>query len=213
MPRKRARPKDSLPRHRRKVHAEGLIYRYYLEKKTLAQCWLEVHPDSGASKRSRTRMASAEIEWYRRMYPLGVEALLYLKQMGVSELLDELKKLVHATETIKAGSVRVVGEDGSFKETYLFKERPALKIRLEAIRLWAKMLGLIAGGRKGVVPPGEKPAGGDPRNGTANGHGPPPRRIHGAEPMPSEEWMEDWEQLQEDRRQEQRDGSTDDGWD
>ena len=71
------------------------------------------------------------------------------------------------------------------------------KIQLEALKLWLQVLGLIGGGRKGVVPPGDQPVNGE-RNVT--GDGPPPRRIHGAEDLTPEQWMESWHELQEDRR-------------
>lgn len=216
MPRKRVLPKDDpLPRHRRKVLAEGLIYRFYLEKKPLAQCWLEVHPDSTASERSRREMASAEMNWYRRAHPLGVEQLLLLKQMGVSELLDELKSVVFAKEQVKIGVQRESAGEGGYVDTYGFEERVPLKIKLEAIKLWAQVLGLIGGGRPGVTPPGEQSPDDDQRNVT--GSGVPVRKIHGADPMTHDEWMAEWEQLQEDRRkrrevqaQRERDGLTDD---
>ena len=71
------------------------------------------------------------------------------------------------------------------------------KIQLEALKLWLQVLGLIGGGRKGVVPPGDQPVNGE-RNVT--GDGPPPRRIHGAEDLTPAQCMESWHELQEDRR-------------
>lgn len=202
MSRKRTNPRETLTRLKKKTIAEGLIYRHFLEGKKLVDAYLELHPRSKANEKNRAKMAKEIVDWYRVEYPLGTEMIMHLKHMGTAEAIDKLKELTEATERVKVGVVRTPTGDGSYVDEYQFEDHPALRIRLDALKLWMQVLGLIAGGRKGVVPPGDAP-----RNatGTANGHGPPPCRIHGAEPMTHDEWMEEWEQLQEDRRRRRRD--------
>ena len=106
MSRKRSNPRETLTRQKKKIIAEGLIYRHILEGKKLADAYLELHPQSTANEKSRAKMAKEIVDWYQTEYPLGTETVMHLKHMGTNEAIDKLKELTEVTMRVKVGMIR-----------------------------------------------------------------------------------------------------------
>lgn len=109
---------EAAPDAQRRIRAVGLYIRHYYERKPLAECWLELNPHTKAKKREYMgSMASVELRWLQRTYPLDVQSALEAHGLGLANLLESIAELKNRTTPLKTGvrkelddKGRVVGE-------------------------------------------------------------------------------------------------------
>ena len=169
----------------RKRRAELVIVRHYLEKKPVADCYLEAHPGSQASRRTAHKRGSELMGWYRRTYAQDMADLMLLHHMGPDELLEQLKMQLNATLPVKRKN-----EDGIME--LVDSGFPDWKARGAATQMWALVGGYLST-RKGASGPASA-NGGLPR------HADPPVdedvhtvKIGAPGKIPPEEWKRQYD--------------------
>ena len=65
-----------MPVHEKRLIGKGIWYRHEIEGKRLWQCWEELKPASKGNRKSKKRMASRWLRWYKVRFPLQISAAL-----------------------------------------------------------------------------------------------------------------------------------------
>ena len=122
--------------HRRLVRAEMLIALLTVEKKTRPEAWRMVHPDSTANDSSATDLYKREVRWYQQTSPMTLRQALALRGLTIETLVADINELREA---------RYVTSKGEHTDS------PDNRIRLEAVKMLAHLLGNLMGtGRREI---------------------------------------------------------------
>ena len=209
---------DGAPHRERRLRALGLYVRHYLERKTLADCWFEVHPESKATSAvSAGNMASREIKWLIRTYPLDIDNKMEAHGLGEDDALERLRRLSARTMPLKVGVVRDMKEDANGRlvavgERYVFEETEDSRTQLEALKLQLALLGHGSGAtrrplsqRGGNLNDVHTPMEELPKTiEEAKARGIPITLIEHAETLAPDEWQRQWDEYQEEIEEERR---------
>ena len=100
----------------RKLKAETIIFRHRLERKPLADCWYEAHPDSQETetRESAARHASQDIAWYLKRYSQSLAQRLIANGLDNHTVLEGIAAMLNATRersTCPDWSTRIKGFD------------------------------------------------------------------------------------------------------
>lgn len=139
---------DGVPHRERRRRALGLYIRHYLERKPLADCWFEMHPNASAriTRKSAQDQAGREIRWLVRTYPLDIDNKMEAHGLGEDDALERLRSLSNATTRLKVGARRHFKEDARgaqvvVGEDYIFEDVDDSRTQVEALKLQLALLG------------------------------------------------------------------------
>ena len=212
-------PADAPDRERRN-RAAMVFMRYHYEGKPLAKAWAEVHPGTAATDKSKAEMASTELRWLRRTYPLDISNRLDAHGLDEDDMLERMKALSGATRPLKVGSKKTFEYDDEGRvvrqrEEILYKQVPDWWTRVAMVKLQAALHGHGAGASRRPLsdegksledvkrlmdPPEEIPKTVE----EALNKGQPITLIEHPEAISPEQWDREWAAYQKERDRKRR---------